>query len=264
MIKKIVTILVYCSIILLIGVTLTLGQEKEDSLQTQKITIQMDKQPLGEVFRYLMETYNVPIGFEQSILDRNHSDYNFLTNLPAVGKAEFEDINKNTELSVKVERVFTAKEHTITVNITNGKLSEVFDKIVSQMKNYKWEFNDGVVNIFPIHGRDERFQELLETKIEKFELAKGNTVEGITITIMTLREFRNWLSKNKLHFNPARTGPSILLNAQYKRKMDISINFSNLSFRELLNKITKIKKGGWILKWQGVFNNGIENIDLDI
>lgn len=242
----------------------TFGQEKRGSLEDQIITIQMDKQPLGVVFRYLMETYNIPIGFEQSILDRNHSDYSFLTNLPAVGKTEIEDVSKGIELSVTVERVFSVKEHPITVKINDGKLSEVFDKIVSQMKNYKWEINDGVINIFPINGRDERFKELLETKIEKFELAKGNTVKGITITIMTLREFGSWRRKNKLHFNPARTGASILLEAQYGRKLDSSMNFYNLNFRELLNKITKIKKGGWILKWESVSENGVENIDLDI
>jgi hypothetical protein len=269
-----------CTVILLIGVVSTLGQKTEIDLRDQRITIQADKQHLGTIFQYLMETYDIPIGFEESILDREHSDYSFQTNLPAVGKTKLENTDKSIELDIKVRRIFSAKEHPITVNITNGKLTEVFDIIVSQMSNYKWEINDGVVNIFPIRGRDERFKELLETEIQNFELSKfmlktkdgdegsaespkTKTVRDITYSIMTLKEFSGWLKGNKLHFNPARTGSSILLNAQYGRTVDSNINFSNVSFRELLNKITKAKKGGWILKWESIWNDK-EYIDLDI
>lgn len=262
--KIIVIITLCCTMIFLIGMFPALGQKKEVALQDQRITIQMDKQPLGVVFKYLMETYDIQLGFEQSILDRDHSDYSFQTNLPSIGKKQMESIDGSIKLDIEVEREFLAEKHTITVNIKDGRLSDVLDKIVSQMANYKWEVNDGVVNIFPISDRDKRFIELLETKVENFSLANGKTVNDITLGILKLKEFGGWLRRNKLHFNPARTGSSILLNAQYGRTLDSGMNFSNLSFRELLNKITKTKKGGWILKWRSVSENGEEHIDLDI
>jgi hypothetical protein len=278
--SKNLIIAIVCTVILLSGVVSILGQKKGADLQDQIITIRADKQALGTIFQYLMETYDIPIGFEESILDREHFDYSFQTNLPAVGKAEMENADKGIKLDIEVQRVFTAKEHPITVNVTNGKLSEVFDTIVSQMTNYKWEVNDGVVNIFPIRGRDERFKELLETGIQKFELRKfklktndgdesseeslkTKTVRDITYSIMVLKEFGGWLKRNKLDFNPARSGSSILLNAQYGRAVDSGMNFSNVSFRELLNKITKTKRGGWILKWESISNDK-EYIGLDI
>ena len=278
---KILITTICCLMILLIEFFSIKGQQKEVALQDRLITIQMENQALGEVFRYLMETYGITIGFEESKLDREHFDYSFQTNLPSFGKAEFESTDKSIKLSITAKRVFTAKEHLITANITDGKVSEVFDKIVGQMTNYKWEVNDSVVNIFPIRGRDERFKELLETKIEKFELGKfkvmtkdadessqeslkSKTVRDITYSLMVLKEFRGWMSKNKLYFNPARTGSSILLDAQYGRSVDSEMNFANVSFRELLNKITKIKKGGWILRWGRISEDGKEYIDLDI
>lgn len=223
----------------------------------------MEKQALGSVFRYLMESYDIPIGFEESILDSGHSEYAFQTNLPSVGRGKTATSDGRANLEIEVERIFTAEKHPITLDIRNGKLSEVLDRIVDQMANYRWEINDGVVNIFPIRGRDKRFEELLETKIETFNLAAGKTVNDITFRILIMKEFKAWLSKNDLRFNPARTGSSILLKAQYGRTLETELKFSELNFRELLNKITKAKKGGWILKRQSVSNDK-EYVYIDI
>ncbi len=263
MTKKLLTTMC-CTIFFLIGVSSVSGQKKEISLQEQKITIQMEKQPLGEVFKYLMENYDIPIGFEESILDREHSEYSFQTNLPSVGREKRRSLDGKIDFDIEVEQDFTAEKNPITLDIKNGKLSDVLDQIVNQMANYKWEIHDGVVNIFPIRGRDKRFEELLETKIEIFNLAAGKTVNDITFRILIMKEFKGWLSRNKLRFNPARTGSSILIDAQYGRTVETEMKFSGLSFRDLLNKITKTKKGGWILKWQSVFANGEEYIYLDI
>ena len=259
--KNLIT-LAFCIFCIFNGIFSVLGQKKEASVQDQIITIQVDNQPLGRVFRQLMENYDVAIGFEESILDRNHSDYNFQTNLPSVGTLKL--VSGDSELDIEVEREFSAKEHKVTLNIRNGKLSEVLDKIANQMVNYKWEVSNGVINIIPIRSRDERFTDLMETKIAKFELEKGKSVNDITISIVKLREFGGWLRKNKLHFNLARSGSSVLLNAQYGRKLDEAMSFSNLTFRELLNEITKIKKGGWILSWESVSTKGDEYIKIDI
>lgn len=262
--KKLIGVILGCSIIFL-GTFFAFGQERDSDIKNKKVTIKADKQPLGLVFRYLMENYDVPIGFEQSILDRNHNEYDFESNLPARAEKTITNLDEDVEITVEVELNFEAKLHPITINVENGKLEDVFNQIVKQMGNYKWEINDDVVNIFPIKGRDERFEKLLGTNVKNFSFEKGKTVRDITSGIIRLPELYNFLKENKLNFNGIRTGSEIRLDAQYGRIINDGMNFSNLTFRSLLNKITKTKKGAWILKWNGISpRTQGEYIDIDI
>jgi hypothetical protein len=131
------------------------------------------------------------------------------------------------------------------------------------MKNYKWEISDDVVNIFPVKGRDPRFKELLETNISQFRLPAKSRVRDITTQIQLSPEFRSWFKKNGFNFIGSRTVKDELTDAQYGRQVEPAMSFSNLIFKDLLNKITRVKKGSWILKWAG-YRNGLEFIDLDI
>ncbi|HMT07579.1 MAG TPA: hypothetical protein PKA82_06210 [Pyrinomonadaceae bacterium] len=165
---------------------------------------------------------------------------------------------------MEFERLFEAAEHPITVNVENGTLSQVLDQIVDQMKNYKWEMSNGVVNIFPIKGRDPRLKDLLETNISRFRLSEKSRVKDITEQIQLSREFNGWLRKNNLKFSGSRSGADALIDAQYGRQIDSAMDFANLSFRDLLNKICSVKKGGWLLKLADKSSNGQEYLDLDI
>jgi hypothetical protein len=263
--KKAAFFILCCMTIYLLGTLSISAQKKEIKLEDMRITIKMEKQPLGFVFRYLMENYEIPIGYEQSILDRQHIDFLFHTNLPAVATFKQQNADGSIKMTHISETAFQAKLYPITVNFQNGKLKDVFDKIIEQMQNYKWEINDGVVNIIPVNGRDERFAKLLELPIESFTFKKGETVLDISKKIQAAREFRLFMGKNKLFFIPYRAGSDFVIEAQYGRKVDEEMNFSNLKLRDLLNKITKIKKGGWILRWKYYSKqHDLEFIDIDI
>lgn len=263
--KKKAVIILYCIMIYLVGTFSVFGQEKQIDLKDKRITIKMEKQPLGLVFRYLMENYDIPIGFEESILDRNHIDYDFETNLPAIATHKQQNADGSIKMTTTSEAAFKAKLHLITLDFENGKLKDVFNQIIKQMENYKWEINDGVINILPITGRDERFEKLLGLHIERFIFEKGKTVEDITTKIILLPEFRSFMKQTNFDFHGIRTGVDFVIKAQYGRTIDEGMDFSNLTFRELLNKITKVKKGGWILKWRYISRTtGKELIDIDI
>ena len=88
--KRIIVIL-NCLIILLASTFFAFGQEKAVGLKDKRITLQLEKQPLGVVFRYLTNIYDVPVGFEESILDRNHNDYFFETNLVDIRRFSIAD-----------------------------------------------------------------------------------------------------------------------------------------------------------------------------
>ena len=176
-----------------------------------------------------------------------------------------ENASGSYSVTTTTERAFKAKLHPITVTAENASLEEVFNQIVNQMENYKWEINDGVVNIFPIKGRDERFKQLLGLNIQRFTLERGKTIEDITTSIQSMHDFLRFMGKNKLIFFGVRTGANFALKAQYGRTIDAGMDFSNLAFRDLLNKITKIKRGGWVLKWKWISTTtGKEEIDIDI
>lgn len=264
--KKLIIVILDCAIILLAGSISVFGQKMEVDLKDKKITIQMEQQPLGLVFRHLIGNYDIPIGFEKSTLDIYNIDYQFETNLSGVGQRRILGKDGKLEINIEVERIFEPKNLWITINAENENLENVLNIIVGQMENYKWEINDGVVNIFPIRGRDQRFEKLMETNIENFTFEKGKTVRIITTNIMKLPEFKKFLDENKLKFNGIRVGSDILMVNSYDKELDTEMNFSNLTFRELLNKITKIKRGGWILKSKGIprSNTEEEHIDIDI
>ncbi len=253
-----------CCILMFSFVACSVYGQRDDDLERQKITINMEGQPLGLILRYLMEQYQIPVGFEESILDRDISDYNFSTNLPSKAEGKVTTVDGTMEVDIEIAPYFKAEKHPITVKVVNGNVSDVFDQIVPQMKNYKWEISDGVVNIYPTSGRDKRFKQLLDTEIANFDLADGKTVQDISFQILKLREFGKWSGKNQLYFSPFRQGSVILVDAQYGRKINSKIHLSSITFRKLLNEVTKIKGGGWSLRLPAIGPNGEGQFDLDI
>lgn len=253
-------------IICLVGTPSVFGQGEKTDLKDKRITITMEAQPLGTVFEYLMEKYDVPIGFEESDLDREHSDFYFETNPAPWARDKMSSADGRIKITLKARRVFEAGRHPITLYINDGSLKDVFDEIVRQMENYKWEINDEVVNIFPTKGRNKKFEELMKMNVGSFRFEKGKTVDDVTKKILALPEFGSFMAKNKLRFDGMRTGNfDFITEAQYGRLINEDLDFSDLTFRELLNKVTKVKRGGWILNWKRVFaNRGAEPTDLDI
>ncbi len=256
--------------ILVIVTFCVFGQQKVSGLKDKKITLIADKEPLGVVFRQLMQTYNLAIGFEESILDQEHNDYMFETNLKYIDNEKSRTANGSLstpqskmkpQISTMIQRSFIVKENFITVNAENESLEAVLNIIIGQMENYEWEINDEVINIFPIKGRDKRLQKLLESNINQFTISKGMKLKEIRNKLFALPEFKLFSSENTIYVNYSR----VLYFGISERELPAEIIFSNLSFRDLLNKISKVKRGGWILKIFRDQNSKVkEYIDLNI
>jgi hypothetical protein len=237
--KKITPVAFLYTAILLAGCVNTFGQNSNTDLSNKRVTLQMSHRPLYSVFARLINKYDIAIGFEESSLDRTHRRYYFETNIPTDElKAEYSGDK------AMVGSMPPFSENLISVDFKDAKLSEVLDCIVKQMANYKWEINDQVVNITPVNGRDLRLKELLERKISNFYLPAGEEVSAIQAQLMLYqREFKSFLDENHLEANTARPG-SVFLD----RRLPVSMQFRNLTFQELLNAITRTKRGGWILQ----------------
>jgi hypothetical protein len=239
------------------------GQAGASELKNQRITVKMERMPFGIVLGYLREKYDVPIGFEESIRDRNNSEFSFSSNSPGVAKYKLENIDGVFKVTVLPNQ--KTPLYPVTIACENERLEIVLNRIVKQVKNYKWEINDGVVNIYPIRERDKRFKQLLALKVKKFIFQKGDTISDITKSIKLLPEFSAFAAENNFRFNGGRSGMESVLREQYGRTVNQGMDFSNLTFRDLLNRVTKIKRGAWILKWRFISQKtGEEFIDIDI
>ena len=239
--KKQVVVFISFVFVLASGVVSVRGQEKKAELKDQRVTVQMAQKPLFDVFMRLIYDYDVAIGFEESVLDSEHNDYHFETNIP---------YDEPITLMPDGRRRITTgarpniKNHLITVDFRNARLEDVMDDIVKQMKNYDWEITNDVVNVFPIRGRDTRFVKLLDLRIREFIVSKDASVGLIQPQIILfLPEFKVFLAANDLHADAVKTAPWY-----DDRPLPVGMKFSDLTFKELLNAITKSKRGGWILR----------------
>lgn len=261
---KIAPVLSRILVILLIGgglASFSIGQETP--LKDRRLSISMQNQPVGIVFRYLIGNYDIPIGFEESSLDTEHGDYNFETNHPFAAVEKRYSADGKSSVTLRGITTFEPAERRLTLNFDEAKLGVVLNAIVEQMKYYQWEINDGVVNISPKEGRDELFKTLLSTNIETFAVGRDQSVRDITTGIIALPEIKKFLTDHHLYFDGKRGGSKRDTKAQYDRPLPLEISFSNLTFRELLNRATLIKRGGWIVRRKRFPGNG-DHIDIDI
>lgn len=237
--KKQAIIFVFFVFVVATGILSVRGQQRDVELKDKRITIQMTNKSIFTIFGRLIYKYDIAIGFEESTLDKDHDDYHFETNIP------YDEWKPHyvTDKEV-ISGLPDIKNHLITVNYKDARLEDVLNDIIKQMKNYDWKINNDVVNIFPIKGRDPRFEKLLGLRIREFVVWKGAEVGIIQpLIVLELPEFKAFLAENNLYAESDRTAPWFI-----KRPLPVGMKFSDLTFKELLNEITKSKRGGWILK----------------
>lgn len=259
--RKQVVFFMGIAIVLTFGLQRANGQGKREDLKEKRITIQMTNERVFNVFLRLMYVYDIPIGFEESTLDKDHSDYFFQTLMPPDDKKkDFPDEPETMSGSSPSSRwTIKDKAHLISLDFREARLEDVLDEIVRQMQNYDWTINDGVVNIFPVKGRDSNLEKLLNLRIRGFGVSKGEEFEAIQpLLVLYLPEFKAFLAENNLFAESDRYVPSY-----GKLPLPVELRFSNLSFKELLNGITRLKRGGWILR-TGDKHKKPENKDKEV
>jgi hypothetical protein len=250
---KTLTTIASIVLLLLVGQVDIRAQSPDGTLQDKRININLYEKPLWDVFLWLMDKYDIAIGLEQSNLDPEPNDLVFLTDKPP--KLQQHSARDRQFLLQSADT--PANHHLFTIQHDNASLETVMGDIVRQMKYYDWEISGGVVNIFPVRGREPKFQKLLDVRIKQFRASKGMEVGMIqAIVLFRLPEFRAFLRENDLR-------PSAVEFTKWdpKAPLENEMNFSDLSFRELLNAIVRSKRGGWILKR---YINSSGNADLDV
>ena len=226
------------------------------SLLDNRVSIRAKGEPLGKVFGTLMLIRSKYWVRRISVWDRDHSDYDFATNI-------LTQTNNGKPGTIAhfatCCQIFHARSHFITVDATEPPLSEVLDTIVNQMANYKWEVNDGVVNIFPSKGRDSLLAQFVALDIAVFSLNGDVRIESLKGSFGQLPEVKLFLVANNLQYNNSR-----VIVGDLDTPLDPAPAYSHIKMLDLLNKISKAKRGGWILRARVVKNSSEVYLDLDI
>lgn len=255
---------VILAVTFLIGVSVRANaQNIQNDIRDKRTSIKVENAAVGKVFQELIYEQGIPIGLEISPLDRDHNDFWFETNLPEYivrNRQPRQRLNGSLSYEVHVEMLFNAKEHLISLDLKDASIDEVFDSVVRQMSNYRWEMIDGVVNIYPKSDRDPNFVKLLDMDVEKFHLGEKATLMHILSAVYELPEFEQFLEDQKLSVNRLRVGGNELM-----RRTPQDLKMSKVKIREILNSLAKVKGGGWLLRFsKKKSDDGKEIIDLDI
>lgn len=227
------------------------GQEVSDETPVSKVTIRMKNRPLYTVLWTLIQKYDVPIGFEESELDRNRNAYWFYAQRP---------VNESTIREYADREMFPAalpaKKYLISVDFTDADIETVLRSVVAQMRNYRLEKNEGVYNIVPFRGRDERLRRLMDLKVKEFLVGIEATADSILPRILLfLPEFKVFIDENSLQ---AQLGSD--MGYFDERIFPDGVRLIDLTFRQLLNRLTVLKRGGWIVRIHG--KDGKSGADL--
>jgi hypothetical protein len=137
-------------------------------------------------------------------------------------------------------------------NLTEGRLKikqgatvrQAMDALVAANPGYRWELQDGVVNLMPRDGVP-----LLGTKIAKFQMeATDREIEMVLQDVLRLHEVRERQAALGLKDGVHRGGAEAVEEHPAPRQsLPVQVNVQNLSLREVFNKIMQAAaKGVWI------------------
>lgn len=121
---------------------------------------------------------------------------------------------------------------------------QAMDAIVVANPGYRWELEDGVVNLMPLSNAP-----LLDTRIAKFQMAATDReIPALLQDLLRLPEVRRHEAALGLKQGFGQGGPSAgEVNPVSRQPVPIEIDVQNLPLRDAFNKIVQgSPKGVWI------------------
>jgi hypothetical protein len=123
------------------------------------------------------------------------------------------------------------EERAISVKMPEGTVGDVVGAVVGQAPGYKWAQVNGVINVMPQDVNDS----VLELRIARFRV-KDAAAEDLRAAVVSLPEVKAWLAQNQL---VERTAGTPLFPEQKAGLPRISFDVSNVTLREILNRVVK-------------------------
>lgn len=249
--------LLLCPLLIAVIAVVSLGQDQSTSTVLSKtVTLKLENQEFSRFTNFLTRELEIPVGFEESLLDAGHRDYDFEPNVPFI--REDTDSSGKKVLVTGLERVPAAKEHLITVDVTDMKLSKVLDIVVGQMQNYRWSIEDGLIRITPSKGRDPVIEAFLRIPLPRASIEKGVLICDLRLELPQFPPIAEFLSSRKLKTK------TLFLAGYCYRPIGKDISVKNITFEELLNEIARKKGGGWAIRYKKLPESGYDSQTLDL
>src|SRR5215510_10585005 len=127
----------------------------------------------------------------------------------------------------------------LRMDFKKATLEEVLNRVVAEHPEYSWEVRDGVVNVFPRHGRqDPIVKEILGTEIETFSLKERTVTWEVERALLDTPELSAVMKGHSL------TTPGFAFSGFYFPNVgrNFKLDVSNMSVRSILNNIAKDSK----------------------
>jgi len=144
-------------------------------------------------------------------------------------------ISADYDVPLGFEAATQGEEPILSVMIQGRLLQDVLDDIVKKDPRYEWQIVDGVINVRPKSQRDGLLANVLETRVDVFEIKRDSRLFQVKREILELPHVRALLEQEKVAY-----GPDVKLGGEFaKFGQDFSLNVSNVTVREILNRIIR-------------------------
>lgn len=218
------------------------GQNATDQLSERRINMSIKDRSVGYAIYHLATRFNVPFGIEE----KKHVELERIFLLPTNIPTDVRHANGSITVDIydrPSKEVVLKRSPICTIVAVNEPLRDVLDRILAQVDGYRWEISDGVVNIIPTENRDSDISGLLETRIAMFGIQSGESVGNLRNHIVALPEFNSFFTGNPVLSLAIRSDFDY-----WNRRLETGFQLKGLELREILNRVTREKKGVWILR----------------
>ncbi len=204
----------------------------DTEIKNLRVTMPDEPAPLGRVLYRLAFQTGIPIGLEVADFDDWEAfEYDpYLVILRSGDRAGWQVMGETPGWRIEPIRSFS-------LNTNHSRFEDVLDDLVAQMQSYRWEIRDGVVNIFPKRRKSKLIKEFLETEIRNFKFPKGKSIKRLMDSMYELTELE------RFSIAPAIGGTL----GEDKFTLSEDVEFSNITVKELLNRLSRINMCGWVV-----------------
>ncbi len=173
--------------------TVSLAQAPDDEVLAKRARVSQNRALPSSVLRLLSATSRIPIGFEL---------------IPSVREED---------------------ELRISINVMNGTVRDVLDHLVKQDPRYRWEIQDGIINVLPVEANGS----ILDVMVPFFNIQDVDA-EDVPRALLDLSEVQSrlWIlglvGSNTVQYDgPVRDLPLF------------SLSMTNVTVRDILNEILR-------------------------
>ncbi|MBK8811421.1 MAG: hypothetical protein IPN69_11910 [Acidobacteria bacterium] len=150
-----------------------------------------------------------------------------------------DELSEDHEIPIGLELTENEKfPRVVSFEISDGTLKDVLGILKTQVPEYSWEVQDGVINFFPAKGRNPILADLLATQVAVLDFRRGSSIYEIRDALLETKELKGLMISKEIRRSPFVDSPSSFEPASVER----DYCFRDKTMRLILNGIVKETK----------------------